>query len=44
MYVLDTGGRQAMHNHANSYLSGFVYIPPQNQGSQTVFLPFLGGR
>src|SRR5262245_35976708 len=24
--VLDTGGRQAMHNHANSFISGVVYL------------------
>src|SRR5215467_10681183 len=26
--VLDTGGRQAMHNHANSFISGVVYLTP----------------
>src|SRR3954466_10472109 len=24
--VMDTGGRQAMHNHANSFISGVVYL------------------
>jgi len=24
--VLDPGGRQAMHNHANSFVSGVVYL------------------
>jgi len=24
--VLDTGGHQAMHNHANSFISGVVYL------------------
>ena len=26
--VLDRGGRQAMHNHANSFVSGVVYLTP----------------
>ena len=26
--LLDTGGRQAMHNHANSFISGVVYLTP----------------
>jgi len=26
--VLDTGGRQAMHNHANSFVSGVAYLTP----------------
>ena len=36
--VLDTGGRQAMHNHANSFVSGVVYLTPTHPGSQTVFM------
>ena len=30
--VLDTGGRQAMHNHANSFISGVVYLTPHASG------------
>ena len=30
--VLDTGGRQAMHNHANSFISGVVYLTPTHPG------------
>ena len=30
--VLDTGGRQAMHNHANSFISGVVYLTPTHRG------------
>jgi len=26
--ILDRGGRQAMHNHANSFISGVVYLSP----------------
>jgi uncharacterized protein (TIGR02466 family) len=35
---LDKGGHQAMHNHANSFVSGVVYLTPTHPGSQTVFM------
>jgi uncharacterized protein (TIGR02466 family) len=41
--VLDQGGRQAMHNHANSFVSGVVYLTPTHSGSQTVFMKSPGG-
>jgi uncharacterized protein (TIGR02466 family) len=41
--VLDTGGHQAMHNHANSFVSGVVYLTPTDPGSQTVFMKSPGG-
>jgi uncharacterized protein (TIGR02466 family) len=41
--VMDTGGRQAMHNHANSFISGVVYLTPTHPGSQTVFMKSPGG-
>ena len=41
--VLDTGGRQAMHNHANSFASGIVYLTPTHPGSHTVFMKSPGG-
>jgi hypothetical protein len=41
--VLDTGGRQAMHNHANSFISGVVYLTPTHPGSTTVFMKSPGG-
>jgi uncharacterized protein (TIGR02466 family) len=41
--VLDSGGRQAMHNHANSFISGVVYLTPTHPGSQTVFMRSPGG-
>jgi uncharacterized protein (TIGR02466 family) len=41
--VLATGGRQAMHNHANSFVSGVVYLTPTHAGSQTVFMKSPGG-
>jgi uncharacterized protein (TIGR02466 family) len=41
--VLDTGGRQAMHNHANSFASGVVYLTPTHPSAQTVFMKSPGG-
>jgi uncharacterized protein (TIGR02466 family) len=41
--VLDTGGRQAMHNHANSFISGVVYLTPTHPASSTVFMKSPGG-
>jgi uncharacterized protein (TIGR02466 family) len=41
--VLDTGGRQAMHNHANSFISGVVYLTRTHASSQTVFMKSPGG-
>ncbi len=41
--VLDTGGRQAMHNHANSFISGVVYLTATHPASQTVFMKSPGG-
>lgn len=42
--VLDRGGRQAMHNHANSFASGVVYLTPTHPSSQTVFMKSPGGN
>lgn len=41
--VLDKGGYQAMHNHANSFISGVVYLTPTHPESQTVFMKSPGG-
>jgi uncharacterized protein (TIGR02466 family) len=41
--VLDTGGHQAMHNHANSFVSGVVYLTATHPSSQTVFMKSPGG-
>ncbi len=41
--VLATGGHQAMHNHANSFVSGVVYLTPTHPGAQTVFMKSPGG-
>jgi len=41
--VLDTGGRQAMHNHANSLISGVAYLTRTHPEARTVFMRPLGG-
>jgi uncharacterized protein (TIGR02466 family) len=41
--VLDTGAHQAMHNHANSFISGVVYLTPTHPSAQTVFMKSPGG-
>jgi hypothetical protein len=41
--VLDTGGQQAMHNHANSFISGVVYLTPTHPEARTVFMKSPGG-
>lgn len=42
--VLDPGGRQAMHNHANSFVSGVAYLTPTHPNSSTVFMKSPGGH
>ena len=41
--VLDAGGRQAMHNHANSFISGVLYLTRTHASSRTVFMKSPGG-
>ncbi|MEI6268244.1 MAG: putative 2OG-Fe(II) oxygenase [Methylococcaceae bacterium] len=41
--VLDAGGHQAMHNHANSFISAVVYLTPTHTSSRTVFMKSPGG-
>jgi uncharacterized protein (TIGR02466 family) len=42
--VLDEGGRQAMHTHANSFISGVVYLTPTHEDARTVFMKSPGGQ
>lgn len=42
--VLDTGGQQAMHNHANSFISGVAYLTPTHPQSRTVFMKPSGAE
>ncbi len=41
--VLENGGHQAMHNHANSFVSGVVYLTPTHASARTVFMKSPGG-
>ena len=41
--LMDAGGLQVMHNHANSFISGVIYLTPTHPSSQTVFLKPSGG-
>jgi hypothetical protein len=36
--IMDRGGRQAMHNHANSFISGVTYLTPTHLDARTVFM------
>ncbi len=41
--LLETGGRQAMHNHANSFISGVLYLTATHPDARTVFMKSPGG-
>lgn len=41
--VLETDGHQAMHNHANSFVSGVVYLTETHESACTVFMKSPGG-
>jgi hypothetical protein len=41
--VLQPGGRQAVHNHANCFVSGILYLTESDPSAQTVFLRAMGG-
>ncbi|MGQ4274791.1 TIGR02466 family protein [Terrihabitans sp. B22-R8] len=41
--VLETGGRQAIHTHANSFISGVVYLTASHPSANLVFHKSLGG-
>jgi uncharacterized protein (TIGR02466 family) len=41
--LLDTGGGQRVHNHANSFVSGVIYLTPTHASSNTVFIKSVGG-
>lgn len=44
MNVLETGGAQAMHAHANSVISGVVYLTASDPSANLVFHRPTGGR
>lgn len=41
--VLELGGRQAIHTHANSFISGVVYLTPAHPSANLVFHKAIGG-
>lgn len=44
MNVLEHGGQQALHAHANSFISGVVYLTESHPSARTVLYRGLGGR
>jgi uncharacterized protein (TIGR02466 family) len=42
--VLETGGQQALHNHANCFISGVLYLTDCDASANTVFSKGTGGR
>lgn len=42
--VSRTGGQQAVHNHANCFISGVIYLTEVDPSAQTVFIRHLGGH
>lgn len=41
--VLEHGGHQAIHTHANSFISGVVYLTPAHPSANIVFHKAIGG-
>jgi uncharacterized protein (TIGR02466 family) len=41
--MLETGGNQTLHSHANSFVSGILYLTPSHAASNTVFVRPPGG-
>ena len=41
--VLEQGGSQGMHGHANSFVSGIIYLTPSHPSARTVFVRNPGG-
>ena len=41
--VLESGGRQSVHNHANSLVSGIAYLTASHPSANTVFVKSVGG-
>ena len=40
---LETGGQQSVHNHANSFVSGVLYLTPSHPSANLIFHKGLGG-
>lgn len=42
--ILEKNGRQTMHNHANCFISGVIYLTYSHPSANTVFMKGPGGR
>lgn len=42
--ILQTGGHQSVHSHANSFISGVIYLTHSHPSANTVFIKSMGGR
>lgn len=42
--VLSGGGHQSLHSHANSFISGVIYLSNIHDSAHTVFHDSMGGR
>jgi uncharacterized protein (TIGR02466 family) len=42
--VLEAGGHQALHSHANSFASGIIYLTETHPSARTAFHRSIGGR
>jgi len=42
--VLSAGGHQSLHSHANSFISGVIYLTDIHPSAHTVFHNSMGGR
>lgn len=42
--VLSGGGHQSLHSHANSFISGVIYLTQVDPSAHTVFHNSMGGR
>ena len=41
--VLQNGGSQFIHSHANSFISGVIYLTEQHASARTMFVKSMGG-
>lgn len=41
--VLNSGGHQSLHNHANCFASGVLYLTPSDRSACTTFTRSMGG-
>ena len=41
---LEPGGFQTVHSHANSFISGVIYLTPSHPSARTTFYRGMGGR